>query len=280
MDLEAQKTWLVEYLRELGQKGYDGRTIKCYEADLNDYFRWLEREQAELGRDMEVSGRTSAEYLTSLEVKNKNSTINRRKIALSRYLQWMGKKSLDLRETKIPFQSKKIERLKEPHSLRREEVDRLIQVLNEEYEIAETEFKKRIALRDSIMFELLFYHGLQIQELVALQAADFIPAERLLHVRDKKGAAREERLYSDELYRKLLLWEEERLEFAERNEKYRAVMFLTKMGTPVNVKFLVAIFHKYKDLAGITQEATPLFLKHSLKGYAESVMRERMAAGM
>lgn len=278
MNWMTSETLLKKYLQELEQNQYDIHTVTCYENDLKDFYRWMGQKDDQAA---EISGQAAADYLTYLmnEKESRDSTLNRKKISLGRYLQWLTDRGLDLQKAVIPFQTRKIERLKEPRRLKREEVDRLIQSLNEEYEDADTEFKKRISLRDSIMFELLFYHGLQIQELVALRTEDFDPEKRTIRIMDKKGFIRTERIYSDRLYRKLLLWMEGRQEFANRNAAHRDVLFLTKLGTPVSVKFLVAIFQKYKDLTGITQDATPLFLKHSLKWYAQIVLKENLSSG-
>lgn len=277
--MENQGSDLTDFFHAMQERSYDPQTLRCYEADLNCFFRWYrEREEDTAWEgERELNGSLIAEYLEYLAQYEgkKPSTINRKRISFNRYLEWLKEKGLQEEEAVIPYKSRRLDRLKSPRALSRNEVDQFLNALDQEYELLKTDFRKKVCLRDSVMFELLFYHSLEIHELVSLKVSDVHMEDRQFLVENKKKGTRIEYLYSDRLCQKLSQWMEERKEFASRNKKYEDMLFLTKMGTPVTMKFLVTVFGKYKQLSGITEEATPQFLKHSMKAYAESLMRER-----
>lgn len=45
--------------------------------------------------------------------------------------------------------------------------------LEREYSGLESDFRKRVCLRDLVMMELLFYHGIEVTELLRLEISDY-----------------------------------------------------------------------------------------------------------
>ena len=272
--LEEHKNLLQEFLADMRKSGYTPQTLRCYEADINRLLSWLSDNKKE-----ELNGNEADGFLSWLEKEgiNKAVSINRKKISYGRYLEWLSGtgKGLKEKESVISYQFHNIHHLyREPGCLSREEVDRFLEALDREYESLDSEFRRRVCLRDSVMFELLFYHSLDIGELVSMEAKDVDLEHRMFYTEGKDQRRKAYVLYSDKLYRKLREWKKERSAFV-RDPRYKEKLFLTKLGTPVSMKFLVTVFEKYRELSGIKAEATPQFLKHSMKEYAESVMRER-----
>lgn len=75
---------------------------------------------------------------------------------------------------------------KKGHFLSKAEVDRFFVALEREYKELDSNFRKRVCLRDWVMMELLFYHGLEVSEILRLELADYDGKTGMLWVRRKR----------------------------------------------------------------------------------------------
>lgn len=181
--------------------------------------------------------------------------------------------------------------------LTRAEVDLFFIALDREYGALDSDFRKRVCLRDNVMMGLLFYHGLDISEILRLELDDYDVNTGVLSIRRKqdkrRGGDREKEwgqdrsqehsrgdpadripIFSKELKERMELWIREHDHF-EREIEYRDVLFLSKLGKPLSMKMVINIFDKYRILAGIEKACTPKDLKRSMERYARELMMER-----
>lgn len=125
------------------------------------------------------------------------------------------------------------------------------------------------------MMELLFYHKIEISELLRLEVSDYEKATGVLRIRRKKGENSEVSLFSQGLRGRIEKWEEERKAF-QREGEYEERMFISKFGKPLSMKMVIKIFEKYREMARIEKEFTPKDLKEScMKQYAKELVMER-----
>ncbi|MCI8578426.1 MAG: hypothetical protein HFG64_13155 [Lachnospiraceae bacterium] len=52
-------------------------------------------------------------------------------------------------------------------------METFFQAIDKEYEDLDSDFRRRICLRDQVMMKLLFYHGINISELLQLELSDY-----------------------------------------------------------------------------------------------------------
>lgn len=97
---------------------------------------------------------------------------------------------------KITPPAAKIQNTKDAHILCKREIDAFFGVIEREYENLEYGFRKRVCLRDKVMMELLFFHGIEISELLRLEISDYHVKTGLLNIRGKRGKVRQEYLFS------------------------------------------------------------------------------------
>lgn len=157
--------------------------------------------------------------------------------------------------------------------LSKKEIDAFFQAIRREMEGLDSDFRRRVCLRDLVMMELLFYHGIEVSELLRLKVTDYDQKTGVLTVRKKRGGDQKIYLYSKVLREQMERWLTEHGCF-EREAEYREMLFLSKLGRPLSMKMVINIVEKYRELAGIEKAVTPKDLKGSMGAYARELMRE------
>lgn len=254
------------------KRGLDERTEKAYRLDLEHLHAWIRNRDR--GHVDETAVEEYLDYLMK-EKKLKYSTVTRKYRVFRYYLEYLeGQGHLPgYRPISCPKAVNR-EDDKGDNELSRAEVDSFFMALNREYENLDNEFRRRVCLRDSVMMELLFYHGIEISELLRLEVSDYNIKSGVLTIRGKRDKERAEYLFSRELRRKMEQWIGEHGYF-EKNNEFHNVLFLSKIGKPLSMKMVILVFDKYRVMAGIEKESTPKDLKCSMKRYAREMVVER-----
>lgn len=254
------------------KRGLDERTEKAYRLDLEHLHAWIRNRDQ--GHVDETAVEEYLDYLMK-EKKLKYSTVTRKYRVFRYYLEYLeGQGHLPgYRPISCPKAVNR-EDDKGDNELSRAEVDSFFMALNREYENLDNEFRRRVCLRDSVMMELLFYHGIEISELLRLEVSDYNIKSGVLTIRGKRDKERAEYLFSRELRRKMEQWIGEHGYF-EKNNEFHNVLFLSKIGKPLSMKMVILVFDKYRVIAGIEKESTPKDLKCSMKRYAREMVVER-----
>lgn len=291
--------------RHVTGHGLDRRTEKAYRLDLEHFSIWAEQRRKEgfldeRERESSLKG-WMEDYLEYLKAEKRlsTSTICRKNRVLSYYLSYLaeegvisGDSSLKLVQRQSTGEEKAmiidaagesidscrecVQEPKPPHeALSRKEADDFFFAMSREYELLRSEFRRRVCLRDRIMMELLFYHKIEISELLRIEVPDYDQETGILNIRRKRGKDYRIRLFSQELQRKLGIWLVER-EYFRKEGEYWDRMFLSKLGKPLSMEMMIQIFDKYRKLAGIEKEFTPKDLKESsMKQYAKELVMEQ-----
>lgn len=283
--------------------GLDLRTEKAYRLDLEHFYAWADQRRAGAdisgekrtldGENAGASADTGTEprswedwmeaYLDYLKKEKKLSvsTICRKNRVLGYHLAFLVKQGIisECRPLKrIEVTVKKNQDAEgEFHQslLSKKEADSFFQAMDQEYERLDSDFRRRICLRDMVMMELLFYHKVEISELLRIEVPDYDRETGTLVIRRKRGEDYRIRLFSQELQKKLELWLEERKAFRQQGEYYDRLI-LSKLGKPLSMEMFIHIFDKYRRLAGIEKKLTPKDLKEgSMKRYAKELVMER-----
>ena len=263
-------------------RGLDERTAIAYRMDLEKFYLWLDVpgvpekvgwELEETNQDDKIEDRMEAylEYLFT-EKGLRYSTISRKQKVLGYYLSYLVSRGIrkDHRPLKPVSHSQEdsIDTL-----LTKKEVEAFFHAIDREYEDLDSDFRRRICLRDQVMMKLLFYHGIDISELLQLELSDYNQKTATLVIRRKRQADYSVYLFSHVLQQQMDQWLSEHM-FFEHGGAYHNRMFLSKLGKPLSMKMVINIFDKYRELAGIEKMCKPKDLKNSLGRYAEEMVRE------
>ncbi len=215
---------------------------------------------------------TYLEYL-SCEKALRYSTVYRKQRVFGYYLAYLVSQGVleqcrPLRPVTQPRESS-VDTL-----LTKKEVEAFFQAIDREYGELDSDFRRRVCLRDQVMMELLFYHGLEISELLRLEVSDYNLKTATLTIRRKREKDRTVYIFSRALQKQMAQWLSEHVYF-EHGGLYHNRMFLSKLGKPLSMKMVINIFDKYREMAGIEKVCKPKDLKNSLGRYAEEMVREQ-----
>ena len=258
-------------------RGLDERTAIAYRMDLEKFCLWPGAVSSSVpGEDawedqMEERMETYLEYL-SRERGLRYSTISRKQKVFSYYLSYLVSRGI----LKGYRPLKPVEHTREAPVdtlLTKWEVEAFFRAIDREYEDLDSDFRRRICLRDQVMMKLLFYHGLDISELLQLELSDYNRKTATLVIHRKRQEDYSVYLFSRMLQQQMEQWLSEHVYF-EHGGMYHNRMFLSKLGKPLSMKMVINIFDKYRELAGIEKVCKPKDLKNSLGRYAEEVVRE------
>ena len=214
------------------------------------------------------------EYL-STEKNLSSATVYRKSKVLNYYLSYLAKQGIISRRRALRPVRRLEQTSRDKNMLSKKESDAFFAAMNREYEELDSEFRKRICLRDMVMMELLFCHKIEISELLRLEVSDYDQKTGILMIRRKRGQDSYVYLFSQELRGKMARWLEERARISGVEEGCDS-MFVSKLGKPLSMKMVIKIFDKYREMAGIEKGFTPKDLKENcMKQYARDLVMER-----
>lgn len=259
---------------QVSERGLDERTEKAYRLDLEHFYGWMQNLKDNSPGNIEEWEGNIDQYLMYLsqEKRLRNSTISRKNRVFGYFLAYLAQQGVVTGEY-TPKQVKAIHTESGTGPLSKAEVDAFFHAIRREREELDSDFRRRICLRDQVMMGLLFYHGIEISELLEMNVYDYDQKRGLLTVRKKRGKERAVHVFSKELRGQLEQWIVEH-ECFERDDEFAERMFLSKLGRPLSMKMVILIFEKYRKLAGIEKEFTPKDLKNSLGRYGRELVEE------
>lgn len=254
---EQQSAYLDEFISRLAvERNLSDRTLYAYRNDISGLFRW-----AESSSETDLDERSIFSYFLYLQNERHllAKSIRRKYVSLQQYcrfLNYEGKTTevffrFSTRRFRIP------RRL--PKTLTKEEIVKLIRIAEKETAEADSEYRKRLAVRNDCMIDLLYSLGLRVGEIVALNVEDYSRFDNSVLIRGKGDRERVLYISSAEVRDKLARWLEER----EEMQPVGPALFINRFGRRFSIYGVENVFYKYRDSAGINPEATPHYLRHT-----------------
>lgn len=254
---EQQSDYLDEFISRLAvERNLSERTLYAYKNDIFGLFRWVEN-----SRETDLDEKSIFSYFLYLQNERHllAKSIRRKYVSLQQYcrfLNYEGKTTevffrFSTRRFRIP------RRL--PKTLTKEEIVKLIRTSERKTAEADTEYRKRLAVRNDCMIELLYSLGLRIGEIAALNVEDYSMFDHSVLIRGKGERERVLYISSEDVREKLMRWLEEREEMQPADQS----LFINRFGRRFSIYGIENIFYKYRDNAGINSEATPHYLRHT-----------------
>lgn len=233
------------------QKDLDAKTVKAYRIDLEQFDCYL----GEQG--LVISKESVLDYISFLNANYKERSVKRKVASIKVFCGYLSEEKM-LGEN--PFLGM---RLKLPHSRNLPRVIplRVIEAMlleaHRQIKSATTEARRRSALRETAVMELLFATGMRVSELCGLRCQDVDLEDGLVRIRGKGRKERMIQIENDEVRYSLV--EYRKVEVASDMPSF----FLNRCHRPLSDQSVRMILDKYAQQVSAQQHITPHMFRHS-----------------
>lgn len=251
MKVQTKVDTYLEYCKF--RKELDGKTLKAYRIDLNQYFSFIKSE--------EPSKAEIEEYITGLHKKYKQKTVKRKIASIKAFYNYLEEEEL-IQES--PFRKIKV-KFKETHMLPRiiprDEIEVL---LNYMYQCqAQNKENKKYWLRDMAVIETLFATGARVYEISNIRADCVNLNNGLIRIMGKGGKERYIQIGALAVLNLL------RKYYSANEEVIRksGFFFIGRDEERFSEQSIRIMLKRYTKLAGINRNITPHMFRHSFATY-------------
>ncbi len=232
------------------QKALNDKTIKAYKADLDQYIEYS---------DGSLTKGTLNNYISWLHSKFKPRTVKRKIASLKAFVHYLLIE--DVLENN-PF-DKVVTSFTEPDILPRvmsaHTVCNILKEAHNAVKHADTEFKRRMALRDTAVLEALFATGARVSEICNLTSDNVHLEDHSLKIFGKGSKERILFIENSEVLELLAMY---KFQFNESISQ-AGYFFINKSKSRLSERAVRDIICKYADLAGCEQHITPHMFRHT-----------------
>lgn len=238
----------------MGQTRLNSKTIRAYQSDLKQFFSLTE--------PLLISDVTPDEiehYMRKLHQIYMPKTVKRKIASIKAFFRYMEYRNLI---NPNPWH-KVYARFREPVSLPRtislSNVEKLLKTIYNQLDNAETFYRRRNALRDAAICELLFATGLRIFELCSLKPEDISLEDNIIFIHGKGSKERILNIGNRQVQDILLKYRKEyQNEIVSCNH-----FFVNQNGNPFSDQAVRRMLNRYTKLAGIELHITPHMFRHT-----------------
>lgn len=256
-DVREQQQYVDQFMNALTvERNLAPKTLKAYQCDIRGMFYFLDLRKYKMLDDKAIF-----DYFLYLqnEVELAAKSLRRKYVSIMQYCKYLNLEH-GVNEIFFRFSSRKFQLPRNlPKTLSKEEIKNLISAVSIEFQNAYSDYQRRLSIRNMCIIELLFCLGLRIGEIEALNLEDYSKDECSMLIHGKGNKERLLFISSPIVCQKLQLWIQTRQEF----EPEDSALFVNKFGKRLSIYSIEDIFEKYRRKAGITQHATPHYLRHS-----------------
>ncbi len=236
------------------QKRLDEKTVRAYGIDLRQFFQMYE----DKGVD-EINRTDIEEYIRTLHRRFKPRTVKRKVASVKAFFGYLEYQN---RIGRTPWY-KLYTRFREPQILPRviplQKIECLLRNIYTGIRSGKTEYKRKNALRDAAVCELLFATGMRISELCALKERDIDLLERKILIWGKGAKERIIHIGNEEIVRIL---DEYRNSYREQIRE-GAPFFVNQAGNPFSDQAIRRMIRRYAQNVGIESPLTPHMFRHT-----------------
>lgn len=256
-NLEQQHEFLKKFIENLSvERNLSKKTLSAYRYDISSMLSWYQMRSVPIIDDKSVMSYFL--YLQN-EIELKAKSIRRKYVSIGQFFEFL-KFECDINEIFFRFTSRRFHIPRSlPKTLSKQEIKDLISATSSEYQSSESDFKRRISIRNMCIIEILFCLGLRIGEVEALNLEDYSKEENSILIHGKGNKERMLFISSPIVCQKLNLWIRTRSEMNPLDSS----LFINKYGNRLSIYSIENIFYKYREIAHINPQATPHYLRHS-----------------
>ncbi|MDR1002553.1 MAG: tyrosine-type recombinase/integrase [Oscillospiraceae bacterium] len=235
------------------QKKLNEKTLKAYRIDLLQFCRYS---------NMEINPLTKiciTSYIQKLHINYKPKTVKRKIACIRAFLNYLEfEEKIDnnpINKIRLEFK----EPVVLPKSLSLKTIQKLLQTAYSTLKNAQSEYSKKIALRDVVILEFLFATGLRVSELCSLTSENINLRDGSVKVRGK--GARERIVFIANVETLKLLRQYKNIYIREISAT--GWFFVNKLGNKLSEQSVRSMINICANKSKIDEHITPHMLRHS-----------------
>ena len=230
------------------------KTIKAYKIDLNQF-----SDKYNSYTLTDISSKLLEEYIANLHKTYRPKTVKRKIASLKAFFHYLEYR--EIIDTN-PFNKIQV-RFREPVILPKtiplNTVEIFLSTIYKERKNSRTDYKRKNALRDIAVAEVLFSTGIRISELCALKDSDVNLNDGILLIYGKGAKERRIQISNNDV---ISILKEYRNEFSYEI-KQCGHFFANQSGNSLSDQAIRRMINKYTDIASIEQHITPHMFRHT-----------------
>ncbi len=235
------------------QKELDAKTIKAYRTDLKQFTVFMEQYET-IGKDEMNS------YLMHIHNMHKQKTVKRKIASVKALYRYLEEEEIIELNPFHKVKTKFKEEIVLPKIVPRNTIENLLDYLYKEmYSENNTEWQKKIILRDIAVVETLFSTGLRISELCHLQSKYFDSQTGVLCIQGKGGKERYLQIGSGDVLTILNSYKDR----FQNDITEHGFFFVNRYGQPLSEQSARRMIHKHAAAIQTDRNITPHMFRHS-----------------
>ena len=246
---------LGKYLEECErQKRLSPKTIRAYKNDLQQFI-------SETGAIFisQISQATLEEYIKKLHEKYKPRTSKRKIASVKAFFKYLERRELISANPWPKVQCKFRAPSTLPRTIPLNCIQDFLKIIYDQMQNGKTPYRRRNAIRDAAICELLFATGLRIFELCSLRPEDVNLAEDTVFIRGKGAKERILHIGNGQVHDILKKYKKTfSIEIYESGH-----FFANQKGRPFSDQSVRRMLNHYTELASIEQHITPHMWRHT-----------------
>ena len=242
----------LEYCK--GQKRLDDKTLKAYRIDLRQFY-----EKTRIENINEINTDILEQYIAEIHSQYKPKTAKRKIAALKAFFRYLEYKEFIYQN---PFNRMHIhfrEPVKLPKTIPLHTLETFLSTIYSQSKNAETPYRRRNALRDAAVGELLFSIGMRISELCSLRPEDVNLYDGTILIYGKGSKERRLQVGSEAVINILRKYKNEYITEINVCNHF----FANQNGTPLSDQSVRRMINRYCSLAAIDMHITPHMFRHT-----------------
>lgn len=236
------------------QKRLDEKTLKAYHIDLNQF-----SDKIIISSINEINISILENYISFLNNIYKPKTVKRKLATIKAFFHYLEYKNIIQYN---PF-NKMITQFREPIILPKviplKTIEYFLSTIYNQMHYADTAFKKKNALRDAAISEILFSTGMRISELCSIKPHDINLSTGTILIYGKGNKERRINIGNEQV---ISILKEYRSEFSSEINMC-GHFFANQYGKMLNDQAVRRMINKYCSLASIDLHITPHMFRHT-----------------
>ena len=236
------------------QRRLNPKTIRAYKTDLNQL-----TDAIPANKLSEITSAKLEAYIKELHKRYKPKTVKRKIASIKAFFNYLEYREIIRSNPCGRIHLKFREPVTLPRTIPLDTIRKILSVIYSQIKNGKTLYRKRNAVRDAAVCELLFATGIRIFELCALSPHDIDLKEDTVFIKGKGAKERILQIGNKQVHDTLVYYSNTYAEEITQSEHF----FANQNGNPFSDQAVRRMLNYYTKLSGIKQHITPHMWRHT-----------------